>query len=159
MKRLIILLLFTFFVGVNLNVYAHISERRDDFDESNHIKSYNDINPFDGIGLKKIVTKNKSVQYIVSLSSDVSNKEQIYSKKNVKIKIDDEIFEIKVLSSFQYSKSISTCEVELPVELASKLIKAQEVSMRFFRNNGLANTLSIPNSILSEWKQVISTEK
>lgn len=158
MRKIISLLIFTFFVGISLSADAYISERRDDFDDSKHVESYNDVNYLDGIGLKKIITRNKDTQYVISLSSDVKNKEQRYSKKSVKLKMDDDIFEVKVLSSFQYSENISTCEVEMPVDLVPKLIAAQKVSMRFYRENGLVNTINIPDNVLAEWKEVIATE-
>lgn len=87
----------------------------------------------------------------------------MYSKKDVQIKIDNDIFNLKVaeitFNNYGYSRKSISSKVEVSHEVAGKLLTSQKVAMRIYFENGKMHTFDIPENVLAEWKQVIAMEK
>ena len=163
MKKLLLCFIVLCFVGNSSISYAHIKRKVDSFDNSIRFVSYNDIDIINHIGLKKIYFSDGGIKYNIFLSSNASDKDDMYSKKDVEIKTDADISKVKVVDAtitrFIYSADIIDSKVELSPELVEKIKNANKISVRFYKENGMANTINLSDKVVAEWKQVINTEK
>jgi len=163
MKKLLLCFIVLCFVGTNSVSYAYIKRNVDSFDESVLLMSFNQPNISTGITFSKRCFKEGEIKYNILLSSDASDKYDMYSKKDAEIKTDAEISEAKVINTkikrFTYSADLISSEVELTPALVEKIKDANKISMRFYKENGMANTINLSDNVLAEWKQVINMEK
>lgn len=162
LKKLIGFFIIALFLSFNTVSYAQIVKYFDSFDDSVKLYSYNEMG-ISGTQFNKLFYKNGEVVYSLLLSSDTNNKEDMYSKKDGSIKIDDNIFKVSVTNvyyhKFDYAKDLVELECTISTDLIDRIKVAKTASLRFYRENGSTNTIKLPDEVLAEWKQVIDMEK
>lgn len=163
-KRIILMVLccMIFSVGV---CSAEIFKHKDDFSNGNIIRSniYTDKSCEEMLRwLSFYKTKsNNSIQYNIAVSNKTLNKYGI-SNANGKINIDGETFDL-IISN--YSKmplsGVTTHDAiyDISQNIEKKINSANRVALKITKNDGFQFVYVLPDEVLTEWKQVINTEK
>ena len=159
---MILALLFAF--GIVSIVNADIRKKIDSFDETRIIRSVNQkIGDLAQFNFTKNIGEKNSINYLLYASSHLM-KNNAYTKDFVEIKIDGEIYKINVTKNIDYKDTdhglyaISTT-AQFTDESIKALKTASKVTLRFHRENGFTDVVQLPDNVLAEWKEVISTEK
>lgn len=162
MKKLVFLSVLICFFGMCSVSLAYIDKRKDSFDGSIVVSSYNKLETSEGLQLYKII-KKEGIEYSVLISSNAVNKYDMYAKQDADLKIDSELFKAVVLKASikrnDYSADRINVEICFTPEQIDKMKYARDVRVRVQKEDGGKKVINIPDSVLAEWKQVIATEE
>lgn len=165
MKKVVVLLIMLCCLCSFQVSNAQIEKRIDSFDNTIRIFSVQqNIGQMKGqFNFIKIIAKNEAINYQLYASTEIGKKYS-FSNDYAEIKINENIYKIKVLNSEDYNHTDNglydiSLTVEIPNEIIDDLLASNKVSLRFHRENGWEDIVDLPDEVLNEWKQVIEMEK
>ncbi len=163
MKKLLFCFIVLYFLGTTSTSYAGIYRSTDKFDNSTRIASATaNLFPFSNTRIVKIILDDIN-KYSIIVDKTLDDRKIIesnnYADDYAEIKIDDDIYKMKILSAYVSKYSILYSEAELTDELVNKINIAKKVTIRFHKKDSTNDTLNLPDTVLNEWKQVINTKK
>lgn len=169
MKKISIITFFLFICGI-ATVFAEIKEIPDKFTNGIIIRSsYTPVKEhFKIVYLSKIIDQ-KTITYEMLFSTETL-KEFILDKSTIEIKIDtNPVYNIPVkdLSNIYLNKGdptiaqfyTSTVTAAIPDNIIFEIKSAKRVALRFHEMAGGSAIYILPDKVLTEWQQVINTEK
>lgn len=152
-----------------VNVEAKVSRYQDNFSGYQDIASIvsSHIGELNRMIFSKGFSKDSDMPiYMLTLAKYSHNEWWFFSRDSLELKIDDEIKPLPVFKSeSEYNRDngylpiYTGAHIVIPDEEVSKLKEAKTVIMRVHFNNKPSLDIEIPPNVLSEWKQVIATEK
>lgn len=162
MKRISIVLIFILLLSVGI-ANAGVGKGFDKFTESVTINSNVYGNPHDlrALTFSKILNKNKLIYEIV-MENDTYEK-FILASHSLIMRVNDDNITLPV-KDYRTSTPIdnkinTTLTLDVPNEFIEKIKNANRVALKFTRNDGSTFVYVLPNNILAEWKEVITTEE
>lgn len=165
MKRVLVLcmLIVVAFSGI---VHAEIIKGTDSFSGEAYISSWQYPKPLlDTLNFHKDIKTDGEVSYTLSISQ-ITSKDFVLEDFPIEVKIGNHA--VQKLTDYRYKmtgpdsygiKYNSMIDARFPAELAEMIKNAEKVAIRFEHAEGTRVPYVLPNNILSEWKEVIATEK
>lgn len=168
MKQTILLILCCFMLNMGVCSAEIRKGQVDEFDGSLNINSLNyNIGEFEYFNFYREKHDLNSDYSFYVRKDCVYERQLVYAVEKVQIKVDDAIYDAKILKqntrlkgySFRIASGDFSAEIEIDSKLIEVIKQAETVIVRFTYNNGIYDTIDIPDEVLTEWKQVINMEK
>jgi hypothetical protein len=167
--RKIAFLVFAFFVFSMTTAFAEYKEIRDDFTNGWILRSDVELDKKTEMWfalLDKQIDRNRTT-YQMQLTKETI-KEFLFANTSIEIKVDDnpiQSISIKNLhNTFSHGVPeamfyMTTITAALPEKVITEIQTAKRVAFRYQDTRGSNTTYILPDKVLTEWQQVINTEK
>lgn len=168
LKKLIIyvfVLILSF--GFSIKAEASITTKLDNHGNKLFVRSYNrNIDPFSSITFAKLYGDKDSVSYQLTFSQSSATKLWFFAKGPLLIKVDDKHYVLRIdntssitLGSNEYQRHLTSGDATIDA-IIDEIKGAKLIGFGvFFENHSSIARVLIPDDVLTEWKEVIDTEK
>lgn len=164
MKRIFVLCI-ALVIVMSAVASAEVKKGIDSFTGESYVSSWQEPHPF----FKTInFSKNmfsETTTYTLS-ASYMGSKDSVFGDAPFEIKIDE--YPICKLTDYRYKltgpdsygvKYYSVINIIFPDDLALKIKDAKKIAIRYEDARGIKYPYTLPDYVLSEWKEVINTEE
>lgn len=168
MKRLALLVFCCILLSIGVCNAEIRRGKVDDFDGSLITSSVNhSIGKMDTLTFIKKYLNSKDIHNFYVNKNCVYEYQAGYAFEKAQLKIDEKIYELKILkqntnlASYSFGTAYGNISASLDInnELIELIKFSQKVTLRLSDSDGIHDTIEIPNYVLNEWKQVIATEE
>jgi len=160
MKKILMLMMsFIFAFQIHVGATAFVSKSDDPFEGDYSVDTSDQIAPFEYIGFtKKVYPSYKKYEMKIIKPSYSYRK---YYIKSVQLKVDNEIYDLKILKQEKYSVDTDKISFisEIPVNATEAIKNANQIMIRVVDSDDIKNIVEFPAESIIDWKDVVNTEK